>query len=67
MNDLLFIAACFGGAFLICLLGLVYIEVQDRREAAQMRDALGVWHDSTSGDLIDAEQEIEATHTETKP
>jgi hypothetical protein len=71
MNDVLFVAACFAGAFLVALLCLLYIEWQDRREAAAARDALGVWHDSTSGDLIDAiyqsEQGIEETRTETKP
>jgi hypothetical protein len=75
MNDALFIAACFGAAFLLWLLA-VYIEARDTRDAAYMRDALSrtytdAWHDSSSGDLIDVTYDsktiIGDTQTETRP
>lgn len=57
MNEVLLLAGVI--AFLTLISG-VYIEWQDRREAARMRDALSrspieVWHDSTSGDPVDVE------------
>ncbi len=65
MNDVALLLAAIIAAVVLAL--GIYETRREHREAA-MRDRSGIWHDSTSGELIDAyyasEQGIEATRTE---